>query len=241
MRKGYALQKIDVLVLCGGEGKRLKSVIKDRPKPMADIDGKPFLDILIDYAAGYGFRRFILCAGYKGGFIKRYYRKKRGSLEILISDEKTPLGTAGALKNAEAMTKSDLFMVMNGDSFCQLNLNEFIKFHNDKGADFSAVLTKTDSQDDYGVVALDESGRITGFNEKVKADKGGFLNAGTYLFNKEIFSFIEPEKKQSLEHDIFPRLIGAKFYGYVSNKGFTDIGTPDRYAKARKSLGCGVL
>ncbi|MFH0772486.1 MAG: sugar phosphate nucleotidyltransferase [Candidatus Omnitrophota bacterium] len=227
----------DILVLCGGEGRRLKSVVSDRPKPMADIKGRPFLDILIGHIARQGFSRFILCAGYKSEIISRYYNDRSDSLDILISEEDKPLGTAGAIKNAQPLIRSGSFLVMNGDSFCALNLSEFIRFHNDKGADFSVVLTKSDSESDCGVVSLDKSGKITGFNEKIQADKDGFLNAGIYLFNKEIFSFIEVEKKQSLECNIFPKLIGAKFYGYVSNKGFTDIGTPDRYAKARKSLG----
>ena len=94
------IQDIDVVVLCGGLGERLRGVLGNYPKPMVEINGSPFLDILIHYVAGYGFTRFILCTGYRSDLIKRYYKDKRTGFTVLISNEERPLGTAGAIKNA---------------------------------------------------------------------------------------------------------------------------------------------
>lgn len=236
MNKTFSPNEIDVLILCGGEGKRLRNLIKDRPKPMVDIDGRPFLDILIDYVASYNFRRFILCTGYKGEITRQYYNNKHGPLNILISQEANPLGTAGAIKNAEPMVKSNPFLVLNGDSFCSLDLHKFINFHKAKKASFSIALVKTRTSQDYGVVNTDDSRRIISFNEKIRAKKGGLINAGIYLFDKSIFTLIEPEKKISLEYDVFPKIVNERFYGYVTKGKLIDIGTPDRYIKAKKDL-----
>lgn len=229
-------QDIDVVMLCGGRGERLRNIIKDRPKPMAEIKGKPFLDILIDYVAGFGFRRFILCIGYKGDFIKRYYQNRDVSFTILFSEEKTQLGTAGALKNAAPLIKSNSFLVMNGDSFCKLDLNEFINFHINKNALFSIALVKANPGSDYGVVNLDSLGRTTSFNEKTKTTDRGFFNAGIYLFRNDIFSLIPANKSSSLEYDLFPNLINKSFYGYITENELIDIGIPERYRKAMQIL-----
>lgn len=230
MKKNYAPGGIDVLILCGGMGRRLKSIVTDVPKPMADIGGRPFLDILIDYVAGYGFRRFILCTGYKGEVIKRYY-SKREFPELLTSHEKRPLGTAGAVKNAEGMVESDPFMVVNGDSFCRLDLRKFASFYKNKKAVYAMALLESEKAEDFGLVGMDGSRRIISFNEKVKTG-GGFINCGVYLLDKKIFSVIERGRKLSLEYDVFPKITSERFYGYAAASKLVDIGTPDRYAEA---------
>ena len=95
------LKDVDVVILCGGLGKRLRGIIKNRPKPMALINGRSFLDYLIFYLVKFGFRRFILCTGYKKSSIKRYYAKRYKNFEFVFSEENVPLGTGGAVKNAK--------------------------------------------------------------------------------------------------------------------------------------------
>lgn len=224
---------IDVVVLCGGKGERLQPLVNDRPKPLAEINARPFLDILIDYVASFGFRRFILCIGYMGDVIKKYFQKGDVSLTILFSEEKEPLGTAGAIKNAQPLIKSSPFLVMNGDSICQLDLNEFVNFHIKKKALFSMVLSNTQNADDCGKVVLDKSGRVTEFNEKIKSRSiNNLVNTGIYLLDKSIFSEILGNKKCSMEYDVFPHLIDKRFYGFVSQDKFIDIGTPERFKQA---------
>jgi D-glycero-alpha-D-manno-heptose 1-phosphate guanylyltransferase len=228
--------EIDVVILCGGRGERLKKVVSDRPKPMADMGGKPFLDMLMGYLQKSGFCRFILCAGYKGRMIKDHYAAKHDSREILTLLESKPLGTGGAIKNAESAVKSSPFLAVNGDSFCPVDYRSFIEFHRDKKALYSMALVKLPENQDGGLVCVDENWKVKGFNEKARSEKAGYINAGVYLLDRKIFDAIKGGEKTSLEHDIFPRLIGEKFYGYAAGDRLTDIGTPDRYARAREDL-----
>jgi len=114
--------KIDVAILCGGLGTRLKNVINDRPKSMAEINGTPFLDLLIDHIAKFGFKHFILCTGHMGETIENRYAGKKPAINIEISREIQPLGTGGALKNGSQLITSNPFLVVNGDSFCAVDL-----------------------------------------------------------------------------------------------------------------------
>jgi D-glycero-alpha-D-manno-heptose 1-phosphate guanylyltransferase len=227
----------DVLLLCGGLGKRLRPLLRDKPKPMIEICGKPFLDILIDYTAGFGFRRFILCTGYKSALIKKHYEAMKGSLDIVISHESRPRGTAGAVKNAEPFIHSSPFLVLNADSFCPINFMDFLKFHREKKAMASVALTKKTGAGDYGSIVIDRKGKITGFHEKRAGAGERLVSAGIYLFDKKILERMPANRKYSMEYDLFPALSGKDLYGYVIQKDFIDIGTPERYVKARRMLG----
>ena len=227
--------KMDVLILCGGMGTRLKEKVQDRPKSMADIHGKPFLDILIEYVASFGFKRFILCTGYQSDFIENYY-KNILNVSYLISREESPLGTAGALKNAEQLMQSDMFLAINGDSFCRVNLKSFLSFHNKKNAYSSIVVTKTLNADSYGTILFGEHQEITQFNEKIKRVGSGWSNAGIYLIARQLLTNLPPNKKISLEYDFFPSLLGKGLYAYQTDEKLFDIGTPERLEIAKQSL-----
>lgn len=231
------LNEIDVVILCGGFGKRLQNVIKDIPKPMAEINCRPFLDILIDFVASFGFRHFILCVGYRANIIENYFQRKRGNLDIEFSKEQKHLDTGGAIKNAEAYIKSNPFLVMNGDSFCKIDLRDFVRFHQSKNALFSMVVAKTINNKDYGAIALDDSQRIIKFSKRVKSDRrDGFINAGIYLFQRQVLSLMPAGKSFSLERNFFPAFVNKGAYGYITEAQLIDIGTPVRYKKAKQIL-----
>ncbi len=231
------LKDTDVIILCGGRGSRLKSITKNKPKPLVKIGDRPFLDILIAYLSKFGLRRFILALGYKADKVHEHFLKgpDRGS-KIFFSLEKTPLGTGGAVKNAQHLVLNDYFFVLNGDSFYDIDLSGFLRFCLKKKAFLGAIaLKKIKSGKDYGTIATDTHGRITSFNEKNKISKNCFINGGIYIFKKNIFSKMPRHKKFSLENDIFTKLAGVKgFYGYRTKGFFIDIGTPQRLKKARK-------
>ena len=231
--KDIRAKDIDVVVLCGGLGTRLNSVVDDRPKSMAEINDRPFLDILVDYVARYGFTRFILCTGFKGDLIRRHYETKRSGLVFLISEEKIPLGTAGAIKNAESFIESDTFIVLNGDSLCEIDIKDFLSFHIRKRALISIVLTTIKNSMDFGVVRLDRHQKIIGFSEKVMMHGDGLVNTGIYFFDRKILKEIPSGGKRSLEYDIFPKILNKGVYGYVTEKKFVDIGTPERLEMAK--------
>ena len=230
------LKDIDVIILCGGLGKRLRSAVSDRPKVLAEIEDKTFLDVLIDELLKHGFKNIILCVGYlKEQIIEHFNYEKYHN--ILFSEENTPLGTGGALKNAMSLIKSDTFMVMNGDSICNVDFKDFFDHHIDKKAVLSMVLTRSSDSQDYGNVALDDSRNIISFKEKVDNKGECLINAGVYMMQMEIFSYMPDENNFSLEYDIFPKLITNKCYGYIIENELLDIGTPERYKKAINIIG----
>jgi D-glycero-alpha-D-manno-heptose 1-phosphate guanylyltransferase len=233
---GFYTERVDVVILCGGMGTRLKAIVDDKPKPMAEIDKRPFIDILIEHVSTFGFHRFILCAGYKAELIQEYYKNKKCRVEILIKKEQELLGTGGAVKNAWPLIDSNPFLVLNGDSFLDMDLYKFVKFHLEKKALLSIALIDAKDTKSYGSIKTDSSGRIVKFCEKEEKSQESMINAGIYLFNREIFSLMPGNKKFSLEYDFFPKIVGREFYGYSANGFFIDIGTPERYMQAKQLL-----
>ena len=228
------LKTIDVVILCGGLGKRLRPAVGESPKVMATIDAHPFLDFLLDYMDGQGFRRVILCTGYKAEMIEDYYDHRKTDLTIEYSREEEPLDTGGAIKHAQALIRSNPFVVMNGDSFCPVHFDKLLNFHRTKKACASIVVAKADDKGDFGSIALDDSGKIAGFKEKIKGDGPAYVNAGVYCFANDIFERMPRKSKFSLEHDFFPSLVANEFYGFTVEEKFMDIGTPQRLAKAKR-------
>jgi D-glycero-alpha-D-manno-heptose 1-phosphate guanylyltransferase len=236
MSSDFDVNAIDVIILCGGMGTRLQSVLHNKPKPMADFNDRPFLDLLIDYVGNFGFKRFILCTGHKGDLIKKHFEKKDDGKSYAISQEASALGTAGALKNAESAIHSDIFLVLNGDSFCPVDLNSLLSFHSSKNALVSVALAPMEDTSDYGGVALGDNDKIVCFDEKSNTHTSGWVNAGIYAFARKALDHIPAEEKVSLELDIFPSLAGKGLFGFTSQSQLLDIGTPDRLEQARKFL-----
>ena len=236
--KSMTNAEIDVLVLCGGAGSRLSSLISDRPKGLALIGDQPFLDHLVDDLIKQGFRRIIFCVGYmKEQIISRYHR--RDDAVYLFSQENLPLGTGGAVQNALPMVRSDPFLVLNGDSFCQVDFENFYLFHQAKVSNASFVLTSVNKRHDGGVFGLDTEQLILFFQEKpMKADQEDcFINAGIYLLQRNIIELNEMNTPFSLEYDVFPKIVSKKrCYGFVVKSKLIDIGTPERYRKANEQF-----
>ncbi|OIO35469.1 MAG: hypothetical protein AUJ74_06325 [Candidatus Omnitrophica bacterium CG1_02_44_16] len=227
------IKNTDVYILCGGLGKRLRPVIKNIPKPLARIADRPLLDIIIGRLSGFGFTRFILGVGYRSEFFKKHYRNPvvKG-LKIIFCEEKTPLGTGGAVKKAKSLIISNPFFVLNGDSFCEFDPLNFLKFHKKKKAVVSILLKKVSSGAEYGRVKLNKAGRILDFSEKNSLVRNCLVNAGVYLFDKKAFDIMPKKKAFSLELDFFPNLTEKQCFGYAGSGSFIDIGTPERYSKA---------
>lgn len=232
------LESIDVFILCGGEGKRLRPAVSDRPKALAEINGKPFLEILLENLIACGFKRIIIGAGYlKEQIINHFkdYGVGNSGVKIEFSEEDSPLGTGGAVKRVESFIKSDHFFVMNGDAFFDLDFGKFYSHHLESDALLTMALTEMGGVGDYGAVNLDKNGRIVGFQEKTAEHETGIVNAGAYLMKREIFSHMPPENVFSLERDFFPKIFKIHSCGgFVFDGGFIDIGVPERYEKAKR-------
>jgi len=238
MPEAGGLPAADVVVLCGGLGKRLREAVPDRPKPLAEVAGRPFLDILLDFVSGFGPSRFILCAGYMGEHIQEHFARGAAPWrEVVISCEDRPLGTAGAVKHAQKLIRNTPFLVLNGDSLCWTDLAGFWRFHQNHGGWASVVLAPPEEGTDYGAVSLDSQGRIKDFSEKSGAHTGQHINAGIYLFTTQVLEHLQPGQAASLENDVLPELVRAgQAWGWPVKERVVDIGTPQRYAAAQSLL-----
>lgn len=225
-----------VLILVGGLGTSLRGVVNDKPKAMVKVDGKPFLEYLILQLKQFGFEDIILSTGYLSQEIEDYFGTgNRWEVNISYSREKEPLGTGGAVKLAEDLMDEDDFLVMNEDSFLDIDLSDLIHFHRKKAALASMALVKVENPKRYGLVEIDKDKWIINFIEKEKASQSNLINGGVYVFNKAIFDEIPDNEKVSLEKQIFPTLVGKEFYGMPTDAYFIDIGTPEDYMRLKQN------
>lgn len=228
------LSSITVAILAGGQGTRLRPVIGNQPKVLAYVGGRPFLTYLLDQLTVNGFQNVVLCIGYQGEKIKAMFGDTYRNLNLFYSQEAEPLDTAGALRLALPLFKSDPVMVMNGDSYCLVDMKAFYSCHQAREADVTMVLTKVNNAIRYGKVEMDTSGLIKQFGEKTGQNQPGWINAGIYLIRRELLLNIPPYRPISLEKEMFNVWTNYKLYGYFSDGQFIDIGTPEDYALAQR-------
>jgi D-glycero-alpha-D-manno-heptose 1-phosphate guanylyltransferase len=228
-------QATPALLLVGGLGTRLRSVVPSAPKPLASVGNKSFLELLIRQLKHQGVRRLILCTGYLADQVENEFGDGRAlNLEISYSRELEPLGTAGAVKLAQSqLGRASEFLVMNGDSFLEIDLQPFIQFHRERHALVSMAVLRVEDSSRYGTVKVDSNQKVIGFVEKAGSKGPGLVNGGIYVFSPEVFDYI-PEGRSSLEKDVFPRLLGKGVYAQEQSGMFIDIGTPEDYARAQE-------
>jgi len=217
------------VILAGGKGTRLRQVVKDLPKPMAMISGRPFLEYLILQLAKVGITDIILSLGYKKEAVKSYFGSgKPWKVNIGYCEERTPLGTGGALKKAAGLINSREFLVMNGDSCLDLNFNRLISFHHRHKAICSIVLATVADTSRYARVKVNKANEVSSFREK-KSGGSGLINGGVYVFDRGIVDYI-PGGRVSLEYQVLPRLIGRGLRAMVVKGFFIDIGVPEAFS-----------
>lgn len=229
------LDNFKAVLLVGGLGTRLRSVVPNAPKPMAAVGDRPFLELLIRQLAAQGIRRLILCTGYRAEDIEAQLGDGRTyGVSIEYSPEPKPLGTAGAVKFAERrLTNVPEFLVMNGDSFAQIDFQRLIAFHRESRGVATMAVIRTKNDKRYGTVQAGPNGHVNGFLEKAEADPNGLINAGIYVFNHSVLAHI-PNEPCSLERDIFPKLLTHGVFALEQQGMFIDIGTPEDYARAQE-------
>lgn len=220
-------------ILAGGLGTRLRSVVGDHPKVLADVNGRPFLALLLRHLASFGFKRIVLCTGYKAEEVEQAFGRTFGELSIVHSRERAPLGTGGALRQALPFLQSERVLVLNGDSFCDVDLEDFCAWHSARSAGASLVLAWVEDKSRFGQVELSESDRIAEFAEKGSAAGGGWINAGVYLIERELIQLLPANMTLSLEREVLPMWIPQGIFGFKTQGRFLDIGTPGSYAQAQ--------
>lgn len=227
------LSNVTTVILVGGLGTRLRTVVPDRPKVLAEIHNRPFLTYLLDRLVSAGAQEVVLCTGYMADEVREKLGETYKSLRLVYSREHEPLGTGGALRLALPHLSSDPVLVMNGDSFVNVDLAGYLNWFFEKDIQASLILTKVPDTGRYGRVLMDKDGRITDFEEKRGNSGAGWINTGVYLVKKKLVESMPSGRPYSLEQQFFPGLIGNDLYGYRCEAQFLDIGTPESYAQAK--------
>lgn len=224
---------MDAIILAGGKGTRLASIVSDVPKPLAPVNGRPFLDYIIgQLLKSNTVTRVILSIGHLADKIVDYYANADFGMPIIFAKEETLLGTGGAIKfAADQYIKGESFLVMNGDSMIDANFDQFAKYHACSGNLVSILLAQVQDSARYGSVELKGS-RIVKFTEKTGAAVPGVINAGVYLIEKSFLSQF-PVGKCSFETDVLPKASETgRVGGHISDGAFLDMGLPESYAEA---------
>lgn len=237
---------IDAVILCGGKGERLRPVLSDRPKALAEVAGRPFLEWLVLALANRGLRRIVLATGFMGEAIESAMGDgRRFGVELVYSHEPEPRGTGGAVKLAAERLRSDPVLVLNGDSYCRFQVSRMLRRHRQSRAAATLWLQGVPDPARFGTVQLGDDGRVVGFVEKAsphpdpppqegREKTGVLISCGVYLLSRSLIDQIPAQGVVSLEREIFPRL--DAIYGVVGRGLFIDIGTPQALGKADNLL-----
>lgn len=229
----------DAIILAGGLGTRLSSVLPDQQKVVAPVAGRPFLVHVLDWLERTGINRCILAVGHRSNqTIELLERFKRPHMTILYSVEEKPLGTGGAIKNCYNFIESQEVVVLNGDSILQMSLRPFFDFHKRKNAMLSMVVPSVQNTERYGRVVLNVRDEIVEFVEKSSRTTGaGHINGGVYMFSKD---FIKEMRggSYSFETEVLPAFVKRGLFGFETDSPFIDIGIPEDYMRASAFLRC---
>ncbi|HEY9059272.1 MULTISPECIES: sugar phosphate nucleotidyltransferase [Oscillospiraceae] len=228
------------LFLAGGLGTRLKPITDDLPKPMVPIMGKPLLERNIENLKKHGVDEIVLSTCYKPHKIEKYFEDGRKlGVKISYISEDVPLGTAGAIKNAQRFF-NDTFLVFNADILSDIDISEMIRFHKEKGALATIAVTQVDNPSAYGVIEHDKNGFVTAFKEKPQPHESSsnLINAGVYIFEPQLLDEIPSGRAVSIERETYPLLLqkGFKIAVYNRCSYWLDLGTPEKYLKAHNDI-----
>jgi D-glycero-alpha-D-manno-heptose 1-phosphate guanylyltransferase len=223
------------IILAGGMGTRLKTIISDLPKPMAPIMNVPFLTYQLNYLKYFGIKKVIFSVGYLSEKIIAHYNQSFENINIEYSIEKNPLGTGGGIRMAMSNLNEDLVLILNGDSFFDLDLEQFYNLHLEQKSDFSLALRYVNNSERYGNIEFNSSNQITSFIEKNHLNQSGYINAGVYILSKKLYlQNTKPNINFSIEKDFFEKQLNQLIIkGFEFKDYFIDIGIPEDYLKAQ--------
>jgi D-glycero-alpha-D-manno-heptose 1-phosphate guanylyltransferase len=224
----------EAIILAGGKGTRLSNVVSEVPKVMAPVNGRPFLEYLLDYLTIFIIEHVVLSVGYKKEVIMDHFGSQYRDIKIDYAIEEEPLGTGGGIQKAFEQITGNRAFVFNGDTMFKVDLTRHFDFHTIRKTDFSLTLREVDDVSRYGAVEVDEERKIIAFREKGENRGKGHINGGVYLIHKRFFEKNTFPEKFSIEKDCFEALVNTgQFYGLICKQYFIDIGIPEDYKKAQ--------
>lgn len=227
---------MEAIVLAGGLGTRLKNVVRDVPKPMALVNGRPFLEYILTHLQKGGVTKVVLSVGYMNKIIRDHFGYRYGTVAIEYAIEETPLGTGGGILQSLKCVDTNPVLIVNGDTFFQVDLCKLLAVHCAKGADVTIVAKYREDPGRYGTVTFDKTGKLLSFVEKAKG-KGGYINGGIYLTNKDVLLSDSLPSAFSFESDFLnKRSDSLNIHIMPSDDYFIDIGIPGDYEKAQEEM-----
>jgi NDP-sugar pyrophosphorylase family protein len=200
---------------------------------LAEVDGVPFVFHLLRQLATAGVKHVVLAIGHHGEQVAGVVGSSYGPMRIEYSREPSPAGTGGALRRSLSLLRSAAVFVLNGDSYCELDLAHLWLWHHQRPAHGTLSLTRVADARRFGTVATADYGRIVRFVEKAPIEAPGIVNAGVYLLRRSLIAEIPAGLACSLENDLLPRWLATGIYGYARSQRFIDIGTPESLAGAK--------
>lgn len=225
----------EAIILAGGLGTRLRDRIGEHPKSMASVNGKPFLVYIFEQLLNYSYNKAVLATGYMHEEIHSFFGNRYKGLELLYSVENEPLGTGGAILKAASSAESGSLLVLNGDTFFDIPLDDFERSFSDVCPVLSVALKPMRNFERYGSVKI-SSNRIVSFEEK-KFCREGYINGGVYMMKKEWLIINAPGEKFSFEKDIMEKLVTSDLImAFIKDSYFIDIGIPEDYERAQVEL-----
>ncbi|KAF5078604.1 sugar phosphate nucleotidyltransferase [Methanobacterium aggregans] len=228
---------VKAVIMAGGKGTRLRPLTFTRPKPMIPLVNRPIIQHTVERLKSMGFKDILMTLNYRPDSLKQHFQDGSSmGVNISYSVEKSPMGTGGSVLKAKKYI-DDTFLVLSGDVISNVNFKDVLKFHKDKGALATLVLTHVEDPAHFGIAVLDEDSKIINYLEKPSADQvfSKLANTGIYIFEPEIFDFFDDKKGEiDFSREVFPRLIAedAGIYGYIFEGYWNDVGRPETYLKA---------
>jgi len=223
---------LEAIILVGGKGTRLKSISGDTPKPLVKIGGKPFLYWILEGLQEQGFSRVVLATGYRSEFLKsKVLSDNPVSMELIFVEEKIPLGTGGAIKNAFKSISSNRALVLNGDSYCDINFRTALELSQKNHKSITMIGVHVDNVERYGAIEVDEQGNLLRMSEKGSLGSG-YINSGIYVVDRCVFDVV-PGGVFSFEREVLSNRLN-EISCYMSDNYFVDIGIPADYKLANK-------
>jgi NDP-sugar pyrophosphorylase family protein len=233
--------ELTAAILAGGLGTRLRSALADRPKVLAPVGGRPFLTHLLDQLADAGIRGVVLLTGHRAAEVHHTFGSEYKGMCLTQSAEPSPLGTAGALRRALPLLEASCILLLNGDSYCDVQIEKLYEFHGLHKAGVSLSLVHVPDASRFGRVCIDLGGRVIAFEEKGISAGSGWINAGVYLLERDLLAALPAGCPLSLEREVLPGWVSrGMVYGMECGDRFIDIGTPESYAEAENFFSASI-
>ncbi len=233
---------MQALILAGGEGTRLRPLTSAVPKPVVPLANRPFITYMLDWLEHHGFDDIVMSCGFLAAGVRKVLGSGHaGGFKIRYVEEPEPLGTAGAVKFAEAML-DERFAVLNGDILTDIDLSSVVSFHEERGGRATLTLVPVEDPSAYGVILTDQEGQVSAFIEKPQGEApSNLINAGAYVLEREVLGDIAANRAVSFEREVFPALVGQGLFAVKRDGYWLDIGTRERYLQATHDILTGAV